>query len=194
MSLFVCSKCGCIDNTATSYYWALIRPCKNRIYDKSLKGYEGKPLCSECAAIEYSKGDEVVVVPGTWHGKFKKEWPTEEEKKHIGKNGILNMQIMCDKEIVVCAAIWVQDHKNKPHGPVNIPSGTVFCGLRHCSIISQLAAYGIAHKNRSVQGFLTSKNRFLTREEASELVKSNNQEMVVDRSAIREQLYSEDLY
>lgn len=72
MSLFVCSKCGCIDNTATSYYWALIRPCKNRIYDKSLKGYEGKPLCSECAAIEYSKGGEVVVVPGTWHGKFKK--------------------------------------------------------------------------------------------------------------------------
>lgn len=66
--------------------------------------------------------------------------------------------------------------------------------LRHCSIISQLAAYGIAHKNRSVQGFLTSKNRFLTREEASALVKSNNQEMVVDRSAIREQLYSEDLY
>lgn len=70
--MFVCSKCGCIDNTATSCYWALIRPCKNRIYDKSLKGYEGKPLCSECAAIEYSKGDEVVVVPGTWHGKFKK--------------------------------------------------------------------------------------------------------------------------
>lgn len=58
----------------------------------------------------------------------------------------------------------------------------------------QLAAYGIAHKNRSVQGFLTSKNRFLTREEASELVRNNNQEMVVDRNAIREQLYSEDLY
>lgn len=62
------------------------------------------------------------------------------------------------------------------------------------SILSQLAAYGIAHKNRSVQGFLTSKNRFLTREEASELVRNNNQEMVVDRNAIREQLYSEDLY
>lgn len=57
---------------------------------------------------------------------------------------------MCDKEIVICAAIWVQDYKNKPHGPINIPSGTVFCGLRHCSIISQLAAYGIAHKNRSI--------------------------------------------
>lgn len=96
MSLFVCSKCGCIDNTATSYYWALIRPCKNRIYDKSLKGYEGKPLCSECAAIEYSKGGEVVVVPGTWHGKFKKEWPTEEEKKQkamvrAGNNATKNL-------------------------------------------------------------------------------------------------------
>ena len=38
------------------------------------------PLCSECAAIEYSKEDELVVVPGTWHGKFKKEWPTKEER------------------------------------------------------------------------------------------------------------------
>lgn len=35
-------------------------------------------------------GEFVFIVPGTWHGKFKKEWPTEEEKKHIGKNGILN--------------------------------------------------------------------------------------------------------
>jgi hypothetical protein len=70
---------------------------------------------------------------------------------------------MCDKEIVVCAAIWVQDDKKRPYQPTNIPSGTVFCGLRHPSILSQLAAYGIAHKNRSVQGFLTSKNRFLTR-------------------------------
>lgn len=25
MSLFVCAKCGCIDNTATSSYWMLIK-------------------------------------------------------------------------------------------------------------------------------------------------------------------------
>lgn len=55
---------------------------------------------------------------------------------------------MCDKEIVVCAAIWVQDDKKRLYQPTNIPSGTVFCGLRHPSILSQLAAYGIAHKNR----------------------------------------------
>lgn len=65
---------------------------------------------------------------------------------------------MCNKEIVICAAIWVQDGKKRPYQPTNIPSGTVFCGLRHPSILSQLAAYGIAHKNRSVQGFLTSKS------------------------------------
>lgn len=62
---------------------------------------------------------------------------------------------MYNKEIVICAAIWVQDDKKRPYQPTNIPSGTVFCGLRHPSILSQLAAYGIAHKNRSVQGFLT---------------------------------------
>lgn len=64
MSLFVCSKCGCIDNTATSCYWAIIRPCKNRIYDKSLKGYEGKPLCSECAAIEYDEERRMMFICG----------------------------------------------------------------------------------------------------------------------------------
>lgn len=31
MSLFVCSKCGCIDNTATSCYWAIIRPYNGRM-------------------------------------------------------------------------------------------------------------------------------------------------------------------
>lgn len=88
MSLFICSKCGCIDNTATSCYWALVRPCNNRQYDESLKGYEGKPLCSECAKIEY-KDDTVFVIPGEWHNKFKKEWPTEEEKKRVWRNNLI---------------------------------------------------------------------------------------------------------
>lgn len=30
----------------------------------------------------------MVVVPGTWHGKFKKEWPTEEEKNILVKRNI----------------------------------------------------------------------------------------------------------
>lgn len=133
------------------------------------------------------------MMPTTRHGKVRR---LLKDKKAVVVNlcPFTIRLTYVTKEIVICAAIWVQDGKKRPHQPTNIPSGAVFCGLRHCSIISQFAAYGIAHKNRSVQGFLTSKNRFLTREEASELVRNNNQEMVVDRSAIREQLYSEDLY
>ena len=137
------------------------------------------------------------LMPTTRHGKVRR---LLKDKKAVVVNlcpfTIKLTYVTSDykQEIVICAAIWVQDDKKRPYQPTNIPSGTVFCGLRHPSILSQLAAYGIAHKNRSVQGFLTSKNRFLTREEASELVRNNNQEMVVDRNAIREQLYSEDLY
>lgn len=97
-------------------------------------------------------------------------------------------------EIVICAAIWVQDGKQRLYQPYNVESGVVFCGWRHPCIFSQLAAYGIAHLNRSAQGFLTSKNRFLTRKEASELVKSNNQNLAVRREDIRKDLFSEDLY
>jgi len=55
MSLFICAKCGCIDNTATSSYWGLTRlgAKDDYIYDESLKEYKGKPLCSECAKIAW---------------------------------------------------------------------------------------------------------------------------------------------
>lgn len=48
MPLFQCTKCGCVENTATSNYW----------FNKS----HGKPLqCSEC--------DPAI---GKWHGVFEK--------------------------------------------------------------------------------------------------------------------------
>lgn len=97
-------------------------------------------------------------------------------------------------EYVICAAIWVKDGKQRKFQPYNIPSGTVFCGWRHPCIMAQLSAYGIAFKNRSEQGFLTSKNRFLNRDEAADLIRSNGQEMVIDRDNIRGWLFSEDLY
>jgi hypothetical protein len=57
MSLFVCEKCNCVDNTATSRYW-------NQMMEARDKGKEFKPLCSEC--------DPEL---GRWHGKFpKQEW------------------------------------------------------------------------------------------------------------------------
>jgi hypothetical protein len=47
MSLFRCSKCGCVENTALSRYWMR---------------EEKPPLCSEC--------DPEI---GKWHGAFPKE-------------------------------------------------------------------------------------------------------------------------
>lgn len=90
MSVFVCAKCGCVDNTATSDYWALRYHSEEYIWDKSLIPYKGKPLCSECARVYYSDDkDEAYVVPGKWHGKFPKEMATEEEKRNTDKRGII---------------------------------------------------------------------------------------------------------
>lgn len=47
MSTFICTKCGAVENTATSNYWVNRR--------------DGKPaLCSYCET-------------GRWHGKFKRQ-------------------------------------------------------------------------------------------------------------------------
>lgn len=54
MPLFTCPKCNCIENTALCNYWSLRR--------------EGKePICSEC--------DPNI---GEWHGKFPKEFATDD--------------------------------------------------------------------------------------------------------------------
>ena len=51
MSLYICSKCGCVENTAASNFW-------NR--------GDGPALCSEC--------DPEI---GRWHGMFEKRRPEE---------------------------------------------------------------------------------------------------------------------
>lgn len=48
MSMFVCSKCGCADNTAVGDYWLNM----------------DAPLCTECST-------------GKWHGFFPKEVPSK---------------------------------------------------------------------------------------------------------------------
>lgn len=61
MSLFVCSKCGCIENTALCLYWTQLR--------------EKEKLCSEC--------DPKI---GIWHGIFKKEKYNEQEWEYHSEN------------------------------------------------------------------------------------------------------------
>lgn len=65
MSLFVCAKCGCIDNTATSSYWMLTNEymVDKFEYAKELQPYKGMGLCSECGRLATSPDGRDVVVP-----------------------------------------------------------------------------------------------------------------------------------
>ncbi len=63
MGCFICAKCGCVDNTATSEY------CK----------------------IEFDEtGNHARYVPGKWHGRFPKEKATEDQKRRVGKDGLIH--------------------------------------------------------------------------------------------------------
>lgn len=65
MSLFVCAKCGCVDNTATSSYWMLTNEHMVDEFDyaKELQPYKGMGLCSECGRLATSPDGRDVVVP-----------------------------------------------------------------------------------------------------------------------------------
>lgn len=69
MSLFVCAKCGCVDNTATSSYWMLTNEYMVDKFDyaKELQPYKGMGLCSECGRLATSPDGRDVVVPGKWY-------------------------------------------------------------------------------------------------------------------------------
>lgn len=91
-------------------------------------------------------------------------------------------------EWVMCAANYVDDGKDYNFKPYNIDKGLVYCGWRHPNAFETMPT-GSAHK--CIQGFLTTKNRFLTRDEALELVKQTGQ---LKGDLIGSILTSEDLW
>jgi len=103
-------------------------------------------------------------------------------------------------EYVLCSAIWYKELELKrpevlkPRGfaPYNVDHGIVFCGWRHSNCIYQkVAITGLrdAESGESIQGFLTSWNRFVDRIEAAEIALAAGQ---IDK--INGQLYSEDVW
>ncbi len=112
---------------------------------------------------------------------------------------------MDTKEYILCAAIWYKEldkmsEKWVPNvegfmRPKNITKGIVICGYRHPSCMYTMIA--ITGK-RSVetecgdyeQGFLTSKNRFVDREEGAKIHVENGNSLKYSTK----ELYSEDLY
>jgi len=111
------------------------------------------------------------------------------------------------KERVLCASIWYPDDSIVvAHKPRNIEYGIVFSGLGHAHCISQAAAslypnyresdehdkIRIQFNRTRVDGFLTSKNRFVDRFEGASLALDCGQ---IDKlNYNKKKLYSEDLY
>lgn len=105
-------------------------------------------------------------------------------------------------ERIICAAAWYKEIPIKKEipfestNPKNCPTGLVFSGHRHGHCIyTKCAVTGLrdAESGENEQGFLTSKNRFVSREEALIIALRENQ--VMDIKKIRgNRLFSEDLY
>jgi hypothetical protein len=103
-----------------------------------------------------------------------------------------------DKEYIICAAIWFQDGNQYVHQPVNIDTGIVICGRRHHNCLQVASALNCGKRildrcnefnGREIQGFLTSKNRFVGREEAAKIA--------MEAGQIKKHtnfLFSEDIY
>jgi hypothetical protein len=100
-----------------------------------------------------------------------------------------------DIEKVLCAAIHLDDGMVYTHQPTNIKTGFVVAGLRHHNCgYTVYALTGDLKKRlqyRQKQGFLTTSNRFLNRNEAYILAYSVGQIANLYR---RKELASEDLY
>jgi len=97
-------------------------------------------------------------------------------------------------EYIVCAAVHYQDCGEYAHQPKNISKGYVVCGRRHHNCILTNYILG-GKKHASTQGFVTSTDRFVNRQEAAVIAQGAGQ---TDIPALdgdeRTQLFSEDLY
>lgn len=97
---------------------------------------------------------------------------------------------MNNKEHILCAAIYYGNDKELVHGPIPFPTGWVLCGFRHCQIIELYHSMtGEITRECHSQGFLTSNNEFVGREQAAIIA--------FEAGQIKEKkhtLYSEDLY
>lgn len=102
-----------------------------------------------------------------------------------------------ETEYVLCAAIHFNDGKLHEHQPKNIKTGFVICGRRHhncfASVMSLIGMDGCISlkEDYQIQGFLTSSDIFLNREEAYILAKYCGQ---IDGDDEEKELYSEDIY
>lgn len=97
-------------------------------------------------------------------------------------------------ERITCSAIWIQ-WIEQLHRPKNITSWFVVAGHRHCNCIETIAEMDkmVNWKRINVtnQWFLTSENRYVSREEWFKIAKKANQ---IIKQHWKNILFSEDIY
>jgi len=105
------------------------------------------------------------------------------------------------QEYILCAAVWYMEIPIKKElsfeaavRPVNCDRGLVFCGYRHAHCMyTMVSVTGLrsveSEVGNYVQGFLTSKNRFVDREEGAKIHIANGHKIDFEH-----RLFSEDLY
>ena len=105
-------------------------------------------------------------------------------------------------EKILVPAIWYKeliflDFIKNPEFiyPINVDKGIVFTGFRHLQCIKMM--HYLTGKNHSnvgeyIQGFLTTKNRFVDREEAAKIALNSKQ--IEKLRYNKYKLFSEDLY
>ena len=110
------------------------------------------------------------------------------------------------KEYIICAAIWykelslIKPEILEPRGfrPFNVDVGIVFGGWRHGNCMYQMIALTGKRScetevGKYIQGFLTSKNRFVNREEGMKIAIAAGQ-VEEGKTYNQNKLFSEDLY
>lgn len=103
---------------------------------------------------------------------------------------------MRKEEYIICSAIWFDDNINHEDRSLDGKTGFVICGRRHHNCFHTLAITSNrsdTHLNyEKEQGFLTNKDRFVSRIEASEIAFLAGQ--IEQRTTHPLGLFSEDLY
>jgi len=94
-------------------------------------------------------------------------------------------------EIILCAACLYKNRIKYISQPSNIKDGIVTLGYRHGEAIKMMDLLfpNIKWCENSVQGFLSSKNRFLTRVEAMQIAYKAKQVEELGCALISEDLY-----
>ena len=127
------------------------------------------------------------------HNKLRVSDTLKKLYKSVKEGCIVDVRNISVKlERIICAAIWFNDGKPRIHQPVNIQTGVVMCGFGHACIFAQLGGrvadrQQLGYKEEK-QGFLTTHNRFVDREEAAMIAYVCGQ-----IKEPKSQLFSEDL-